>query len=66
MAHVQAGAKKVVISAPAGKDLKTIVYSVNEKTLTTEDQVISAASYKIWLKYYFLKPACGKSVSAEE
>ena len=44
MAHVQAGAKKVVISAPAGKDLKTIVYSVNEKTLTTEDQVISAAS----------------------
>ena len=44
MAHVQAGAKKVVISAPAGKDLKTIVYSVNEKTLTAEDQVISAAS----------------------
>ena len=44
MAHIQAGAKKVVISAPAGNDLKTIVYSVNEKTLTTEDQVISAAS----------------------
>ena len=44
MAHVQAGAKKVVISAPAGKDLKTIVYSVNEKTLTKDDQVISAAS----------------------
>ena len=44
MAHIQAGAKKVVISAPAGKDLKTIVYSVNEKTLTAEDQVISAAS----------------------
>ena len=44
MAHIAAGAKKVVISAPAGKDLKTIVYSVNEKTLTTEDQVISAAS----------------------
>ena len=40
MAHVQAGAKKVVISAPAGKDLKTIVYSVNEKTLTKDDQVI--------------------------
>ena len=44
MAHVQAGAKKVVISAPAGKDLKTIVFSVNEKTLTPDDQVISAAS----------------------
>ena len=41
MAHIQAGAKKVVISAPAGNDLKTIVYSVNEKTLTAEDQVIS-------------------------
>ena len=44
MAHVQAGAKKVVISAPAGNDLKTIVYSVNENTLTAEDQIISAAS----------------------
>jgi glyceraldehyde 3-phosphate dehydrogenase len=44
MAHIQAGAKKVVISAPAGSDLKTIVYSVNEKTLTKEDQIISAAS----------------------
>ena len=44
MAHINAGAKKVVISAPAGKDLKTIVYSVNEKTLTKEDQIISAAS----------------------
>ena len=44
MAHINAGAKKVVISAPAGKDLKTIVYSVNEKTLTAEDQIISAAS----------------------
>jgi len=44
MAHIEAGAKKVVISAPAGKDLKTIVFSVNEKTLTKEDQVISAAS----------------------
>ena len=44
MAHIAAGAKKVVISAPAGKDLKTIVFSVNEKTLTKEDQVISAAS----------------------
>ncbi|MBP5293227.1 MAG: type I glyceraldehyde-3-phosphate dehydrogenase, partial [Clostridia bacterium] len=44
MAHIQAGAKKVVISAPAGKDLKTIVYSVNEKTLTKDDQIISAAS----------------------
>ena len=43
-AHIDAGAKKVVISAPAGNDLKTIVYSVNEKTLTKDDQVISAAS----------------------
>ncbi len=43
-AHIDAGAKKVVISAPAGKDLKTIVYSVNEKTLTKDDQIISAAS----------------------
>ena len=44
MAHINAGAKKVVISAPAGKDLKTIVFSVNEKTLTKEDKIISAAS----------------------
>ena len=44
MAHIKAGAKKVVISAPAGNDLKTIVYGVNENTLTTEDQIISAAS----------------------
>ncbi|MBO4308935.1 MAG: type I glyceraldehyde-3-phosphate dehydrogenase [Clostridia bacterium] len=44
MAHINAGAKKVVISAPAGKDLKTIVYSVNENTLTADDQIISAAS----------------------
>lgn len=44
MAHIQAGAKKVVISAPAGKDLKTIVYNVNHKTLTKDDQIISAAS----------------------
>ena len=44
MAHINAGAKKVIISAPAGKDLKTIVYNVNHETLTAEDQVISAAS----------------------
>ena len=44
MAHINAGAKKVVISAPAGNDLKTIVFSVNEKTLTAEDTIISAAS----------------------
>ena len=44
MAHIQAGARKVVISAPAGKDLPTIVFGVNEKTLTKDDQVISAAS----------------------
>ena len=43
-AHLKAGAKKVVISAPAGKDLPTIVYSVNEHTLKPEDTVISAAS----------------------
>ena len=43
-AHIDAGAKKVVISAPAGNDLPTIVYSVNEKTLTKEDNIISAAS----------------------
>ena len=43
-AHVAAGAKKVVISAPAGSDLKTIVFNVNNETLTTEDKVISAAS----------------------
>ena len=43
-AHINAGAKKVVISAPAGNDLPTIVYSVNENTLTKEDNIISAAS----------------------
>ncbi len=44
MAHIEAGAKHVVISAPAGSDLKTIVYNVNHETLTAEDQIISAAS----------------------
>ena len=43
-AHIDAGAKKVVISAPAGSDLKTIVFSVNEDTLTADDTIISAAS----------------------
>ncbi len=43
-AHINAGAKKVVISAPAGNDLPTIVYSVNEKTLKPTDTIISAAS----------------------
>ncbi len=43
-AHIDAGAKKVVISAPAGNDLPTIVYSVNEGTLTADDKIISAAS----------------------
>ena len=43
-AHIDAGAKKVVISAPAGKDLPTIVYSVNENVLTADDKIISAAS----------------------
>ena len=44
MVHINAGARKVVISAPAGKDLPTIVFGVNEGTLTKEDNVISAAS----------------------
>ena len=44
MAHINAGAKKVIISAPAGNDLPTIVYSVNEKSLKKTDQIISAAS----------------------
>ncbi len=43
-AHITAGARKVVISAPAGNDLPTIVYNVNHNTLTAEDTVISAAS----------------------
>ena len=43
-AHVEAGAKKVVISAPAGNDLPTIVYNVNHETLKADDTVISAAS----------------------
>ena len=43
-AHIDAGAKKVVISAPAGNDLKTIVYSVNEDTISADDTIISAAS----------------------
>ncbi len=44
MAHINAGAKKVVISAPAGNDLKTIVFNVNNETLSADDQIISAAS----------------------
>ena len=43
-AHINAGAKKVVISAPAGNDLPTIVYNVNHNTLKSEDKIISAAS----------------------
>ena len=43
-AHIDAGAKKVVISAPAGNDLPTIVFNVNHNTLTKEDNIISAAS----------------------
>ena len=43
-AHIKAGARKVVISAPAGNDLPTIVYNVNHKTLTKNDNIISAAS----------------------
>jgi glyceraldehyde 3-phosphate dehydrogenase len=43
-AHINAGAKKVVISAPAGNDLPTVVFGVNENVLTKEDTIISAAS----------------------
>ncbi len=43
-AHITAGAKKVVISAPAGKELKTVVYGVNQGILNKDDQIISAAS----------------------
>ena len=43
-AHIDAGARKVVISAPAGKDLPTIVYNVNHETLKASDTIISAAS----------------------
>ena len=44
MAHITAGAKKVIISAPAKGDLKTIVYNVNDDTLDGSEEVISAAS----------------------
>ena len=43
-AHIDAGAKHVIISAPAGNDLPTIVYNVNHQSLTSEDKIISAAS----------------------
>ena len=43
-AHINAGAKRVVISAPAGNDLPTVVYNVNQNILTPEDKIISAAS----------------------
>ena len=43
-AHINAGAKYVIISAPAGNDLPTIVYNVNHETLSKDDQIISAAS----------------------
>lgn len=42
--HIEAGAKKVIISAPAGDDVKTIVYNVNHKTIKKDDEIISAAS----------------------
>ena len=44
MAHIEAGAKKVIISAPAKDDAKTIVFNVNDKLLTENDQIISCAS----------------------
>ena len=43
-AHINAGAKRVVISAPAGKDLPTVVFNVNHNVLTADDTIISAAS----------------------
>ena len=43
-AHLDAGAGKVLISAPAGNDMKTIVYGVNHETLTPEDRIVSGAS----------------------
>ncbi|MBU5234434.1 type I glyceraldehyde-3-phosphate dehydrogenase, partial [Vibrio cholerae] len=43
-AHLKAGAKRVLISAPAGSDLKTVVYGVNEGTLTADDKIVSAGS----------------------
>ena len=43
-AHLDAGAKKVLISAPAGNDLPTIVYGINHETLTPEDRIVSGAS----------------------
>ena len=44
MAHINAGAKKVIISAPAGDNVKTVVYGINEKILNKDDVIISAAS----------------------
>ena len=44
MAHINAGAKKVIISAPAKGDVKTIVYNVNHEILTGDEEIISAAS----------------------
>lgn len=54
-AHIAAGAKKVVISAPAGNDLPTIVYNVNHKTLTKNDNIISLllvqlTAWLLWLQ----------------
>ena len=59
-AHINAGAKKVVISAPAGNDLKTIVYNVNHETLTAEDNIISAASCTTNCLAPFVKPLMEK------
>ena len=52
MAHINAGAKKVVISAPAGNDLKTIVFNVNEKTLTRSSPLLPAppTASLLWLR----------------
>ena len=53
-AHINAGAKKVIISAPAGNDLPTIVYNVNHETLTKDDDIISAASCTTTVSYTHL------------
>ena len=53
-AHINAGARKVVISAPAGNDLPTIVYNTNHETLKAEDTIISAASCTTTVSYTHL------------
>ena len=63
-AHIDAGAKKVLISAPAGKDLPTIVYGVNENILTKDDDIISAASCTTNCLAPMAKALNGSSISS--